>query len=68
MSRLLRFVLIVGILAVVALWWFARPNPIPEARLAGLTGEVRRGEMVFWATGCARATWLTAPRAKTSWY
>lgn len=53
MSRLLRSVLILGLLALVALWWFARPTPIPESQLAGLTGEVKRGEMVFWASGCA---------------
>lgn len=53
MFRLLRFVLILGILALVALWWFTRPNPMPDSQFAGLTGEARRGEMVFWASGCA---------------
>lgn len=53
MFRLLRFVLILGILALVALWWFTRPNPMSDSQFAGLTGEARRGEMVFWATGCA---------------
>ena len=31
MSRLIRAVLVLGILALVALWWFARPNPMSEA-------------------------------------
>lgn len=53
MSRLIRFVLVLGILALVALWWLARPHPMADSQFTGLTGEVRRGEMVFWATGCA---------------
>ena len=53
MTRLVRLVLILGILALVALWWLARPHPMADAQFTGLTGEVRRGEMVFWATGCA---------------
>lgn len=53
MSRFLRLLLVLGIVALVALWWFSRPNPLSESQMAGLTGGPLRGEMVFHATGCA---------------
>lgn len=42
-----------GLLAGVMLWWASRPLPLPGDALAGLSGDARRGETVFWAGGCA---------------
>lgn len=53
MGRLLRWIVVLGLVALAALWWLARPRPITEAEVAGLTGGPVRGEMIFWATGCA---------------
>jgi len=39
--------------AALALWWLARPQPLPAAAFAELTGESTRGERLFWAAGCA---------------
>ena len=51
--RLLRNLLGLGVLAAGAAFWLALPKPLPESAVAGLTGDVARGERVFWATGCA---------------
>jgi mono/diheme cytochrome c family protein len=42
-----------GVVAAAVLWFLARPAPLAEADVAGLTGDATRGEAVFWATGCA---------------
>jgi mono/diheme cytochrome c family protein len=51
--RLLRWLLVFGILAAVALWFLARPRPLDESAVAGLTGDAAAGEVIFYATGCA---------------
>jgi mono/diheme cytochrome c family protein len=51
--RVLRWLVGLGVVAAAALWFLARPDPLAEADVAGLTGDVARGETVFWATGCA---------------
>lgn len=53
MRRLIRLLVLLGLIAAVGLWFLARPRPIPEADVAALTGGPVRGEMMFWATGCA---------------
>jgi mono/diheme cytochrome c family protein len=60
--RLLRWLVIFVVLGAGALWVLARPNPMSEADVAGLTGDVTRGESVFWAAGCASCH--MAPEAK----
>jgi mono/diheme cytochrome c family protein len=60
--RLLRWLVIFVVLGAGALWVLARPNPMAEADVAGLTGDVTRGESVFWAAGCASCH--MAPEAK----
>lgn len=40
-------------LGAAAFFGLTRPDPLPEAALAGLTGDAARGEAVFWAAGCA---------------
>jgi mono/diheme cytochrome c family protein len=60
--RLLRWLVIFVVLGAGALWVLARPNPMSETDVAGLTGDVTRGESVFWAAGCASCH--MAPEAK----
>lgn len=48
-----------AVLAALALggaglaWWLTAPDPIPEAQLAGITGDAGRGATLFAAAGCA---------------
>jgi mono/diheme cytochrome c family protein len=51
--RILRWLVALGIVAAGVLWVLARPAPLAEAAVAGLTGDATRGEAVFWAAGCA---------------
>ena len=50
--RVLRWLVGLGVVAAAALWVLARPDPLSEAEVAGLTGDAARGEAVFWAAGC----------------
>lgn len=34
-------------------WLLTRPMTLPEDAFAGITGDAKRGEPVFWAAGCA---------------
>lgn len=40
-------------LGAAAVWWAARPAPLPDAALAGIEGDADAGAGVFWASGCA---------------
>ncbi len=51
--RVLRWLVVLGVIAAAGLWFLARPKALAETAVAGLTGDVTRGEQVFWATGCA---------------
>jgi mono/diheme cytochrome c family protein len=51
--RVLRWLVVLGLIAAGVLWYLARPKPLSEAEVAGLTGDAAKGELVFWATGCA---------------
>ena len=51
--RILRWLVGLGVVAVAVLWFAARPAPLSQADVAGLTGDVIKGEAVFWASGCA---------------
>ncbi len=51
--RVLRWLVVIGLIAAGSLWYLARPKPLGEAEVAGLTGDAAKGELVFWATGCA---------------
>jgi mono/diheme cytochrome c family protein len=41
------------LLAVLATWWLARPQPLPAAAFAALAGDPASGERIFRAAGCA---------------
>jgi mono/diheme cytochrome c family protein len=60
--RLLRWLVIFVVVGASALWVLARPNPMSETDVAGLTGDATHGETVFWASGCASCH--MAPEAK----
>ena len=51
--RLLGWLLALGLIGAGGLWVLARPQPLAEAAVAGLTGDAVKGEAVFWAAGCA---------------
>lgn len=51
--RILRWMLALGLVGAVGLWFLARPSTLAEAEVAGLTGDAAKGELVFWAAGCA---------------
>jgi mono/diheme cytochrome c family protein len=51
--RILRWLFVLGVAGAGVTWFLARPKPLSEAAVAGLTGDVAKGELVFWAAGCA---------------
>jgi mono/diheme cytochrome c family protein len=51
--RILRWLVALGVIGAGGLWVLARPAPLSASAVEGLTGDVARGEAVFWATGCA---------------
>ena len=51
--RVLRWLVGLGVVVAAVLWFLARPAPLAEADVAGLTGDALHGELVFWAAGCA---------------
>ncbi len=51
-----RAALALGALALIgsgAFWALTRPDPLPAAAFAGISGDPEAGEAVFWAGGCA---------------
>ena len=54
MSRLGRFFLIFGLVAVAALFALTEPQRLPNSAIAAAnTGNAQRGARLFWAGGCA---------------
>jgi mono/diheme cytochrome c family protein len=51
--RVFRWLLALGLIGAGTLWFLARPSTLGEAEVAGLTGDAAKGELVFWAAGCA---------------
>ena len=51
--RVLRWLVGLGVVVAAVLWFLARPAPLAEADVAGLTGDALHGQLVFWAAGCA---------------
>lgn len=62
MLRVLRYLVGLGVVAALGVYVLTLPDPMPEADVAGLTGDATKGEMVFWAAGCASCH--MAPEAK----
>jgi mono/diheme cytochrome c family protein len=53
MRTLLTSVAVLALAGLAAGWAITRPATVPEAELAGLTGDTAAGEAVFLAAGCA---------------
>ena len=51
--RVMRWLIGLGLVAAGGLYVMARPQPLSETAVAGLTGDPAKGELVFWAAGCA---------------
>jgi mono/diheme cytochrome c family protein len=51
--RIMRWLIVLGLVAAGGLYVMARPKPLAAAAVADLTGDAARGEQVFWAAGCA---------------
>jgi mono/diheme cytochrome c family protein len=60
--RLLRNLLILGVIGGGVAFWLTLPKPLPVSAVEGLTGDPVKGEQVFLATGCASCH--MAPGAK----
>jgi mono/diheme cytochrome c family protein len=53
MRRLFLTLILLGVAGLAVFWWVTAPRPLPAEAMAGLQGDPARGEMVFWAGGCA---------------
>ena len=51
--RILRWLIVLGLVAAGGLYVLARPKPLAAAAVADFTGDPVHGEQVFWASGCA---------------
>ncbi len=51
--RIMRWLVVLGLVAAGGLYVLARPKPLAAAAVADLTGDPAKGELVFWAAGCA---------------
>jgi mono/diheme cytochrome c family protein len=51
--RILRWLVALALIGAVGLWFLARPSGLGADAVAGLTGDATKGELVFWASGCA---------------
>lgn len=64
MSRLLRIVLALAIIGAAVGWYLTEPVMRSTTEMEKLTGDVKHGETIFWASGCASCH--MAPGAKGS--
>jgi len=53
MRRLTGGLSALAVVGAAVFWLLTAPRPLPETALSGLSGDVARGESVFWAAGCA---------------
>ncbi|HMS94685.1 MAG TPA: cytochrome c [Tabrizicola sp.] len=60
--RIFGYLVGLGVIAALGIFVLTLPDPLTEAEVAGLTGDATKGEMVFWAAGCASCH--MAPEAK----
>jgi len=51
--RLLVSLVLIALVAGALLFWMSRPQALPASAFEGLSGDIERGEQVFWAAGCA---------------
>ena len=53
MRRVLSALIVLGLIGLGVAWWVTAPRSVYDAPLAGSAGDAVKGEMVFWAAGCA---------------
>ena len=53
MKNLIKGLALLAIAGLAVFWFVTMPRDLPDDTFAGLTGDVTRGEQVFWAGGCA---------------
>jgi len=53
MRRLLRWMLLLGMIVIGVGWWLSAPQRVDQADFAQLSGDAARGKVVFDAGGCA---------------
>jgi mono/diheme cytochrome c family protein len=53
MRRLIAGLALLALAGGAAFWWVTAPRPLPADAMAGITGDAKRGEVLFWAGGCA---------------
>ena len=51
--RIMRWLVVLGLVGAGGLYVMARPQPLSAAAVSDVTGDAARGELVFWAAGCA---------------
>lgn len=51
--RPFRWLVFLGVVAVITGWFLSGPDPLDPARAEGLTGDAEAGKAVFVAAGCA---------------
>ncbi len=51
--RIMRWLIVLGLVAAGGLYVMARPKPLSAAAVDDLIGDPVHGEQVFWAAGCA---------------
>jgi mono/diheme cytochrome c family protein len=51
--RIMRWLVVLGLVAAGGLYLVTRPKPLDDSAVANLTGDPAKGELVFWASGCA---------------
>jgi mono/diheme cytochrome c family protein len=51
--RIMRWLVVLGLVGAGGLWLLARPQPLAASAVSELSGDAAKGELVFWATGCA---------------
>lgn len=53
MRRVLGILAGLAVLGLAVFWFLTAPKTVPPAAIEGLSGDVTRGETVFYAAGCA---------------
>ncbi len=54
MRKIAAVLVFLAIAAAVVFWLLTMPSRLPAAAVAGMeSGDVARGERIFWAGGCA---------------
>jgi len=53
MRRIFRLIVLLALVGAGVLFWATQPQRLPDAALAGLTGDAENGQRVFYLAGCA---------------